>query len=250
MNQRILASAFLATTILSIATLSAFSQTSIAVNAYGAFNRTTIGNFTQEIPANQVGGLIEFGHFSGPVFGFEVTYSYNRANTTYSTHIPGANQLTYTPALGCPIGYGCSRETVSANAHEFTVDWTPSLPLHISHRSPFYPFGVLGVGFLADVPSSSKATVVTNYPCGIPVNNRVVCPGTPVTTVTTSDTAISLKPVYVYGAGVDWALLSRFGIRFQYRGSVYSAPNMTNLFSATDSYTHTAEPMVGIYFNP
>ena len=40
MNRRILAYACLATTILSFATLPASSQTSIAVSAYGAFNRT------------------------------------------------------------------------------------------------------------------------------------------------------------------------------------------------------------------
>lgn len=88
MNQRILAFAFFAATILSIGTFPAFPQTSIAVSGYGAFNKTTTGNLTQQISANQVGRLIEFGHVSGPIFGFEATRSYNRANTTHNTHVP------------------------------------------------------------------------------------------------------------------------------------------------------------------
>ena len=247
LNRRLFASAFLGAAFLSIATLPAFSQTFIAVSPYGTFNRTTTGNYygTQQTPADQAGGLIEFQHLSGPFLGFEATYSYNRANTTYSTYVPNSNQLDYTPALGCPVADGCSKETVRANAHEFTADWTPS---RLLLKQRLVLFGVLGGGVLADVPSNSKATVVTEYPCGIPVNNGVVCPGTPATLTTTSDTGASFKPVYVYGTGLDWGLFPHLGIRFQYRGNLYPAPNMTNLFPSTDTYTHTAEAMIGIYW--
>ena len=39
------------------------------------------------------------------------------------------------------------------------------------------------------------------------------------------------------------------GLRVQYRGNLYSAPNVTSLFSSTNTFTHTAEPMIGIYFS-
>jgi opacity protein-like surface antigen len=247
LNRRLFVSAFSGAICLSIATLPAFSQTSIAVSPYVAVNRTTAGNYygTQQTPADQAGGLVEFQHLSGPFLGFEATYSYNRANTTYSTYTPNSTQMDYTPALGCPVEDGCSKETVRTNAHEFTVDWTPSRMLF---KRRLLLFGVLGGGVLADVPSNSKATVVTEYPCGVPVNNAVVCPGTPATLTTTGDTRASFKPVYVYGAGLDWGLVPHLGLRFQYRGNLYPAPNMTNLFSSTDTYTHTAEPMIGIYW--
>ncbi|MGC9223128.1 MAG: hypothetical protein ACP5E2_04340 [Terracidiphilus sp.] len=132
-----------------------------------------------------------------------------------------------------------------ANAHEFTANWIPS---RLLFKQKLVLFGVLGGGVLADVPSSGKATVVTEYPCGVPVNNGVVCPGTPATLTTTGDTETSFKPVYVYGAGLDWGLLPHLGMRLQYRGNFYSAPNMTKLFSSTDTFTHTAEPMIGIYW--
>jgi opacity protein-like surface antigen len=246
--RRILVSAFLGAIFLSIATLPAFSQTAIVVSAYGAFNRTATGDWysTQQLPANQAGGLVEFQHLSGPFFGFEATYSWNRVNTTYSHRFPGSKVLGYIPPLGCPEALGCPTETVSANAHEFTVDWNPS---RLIFNEQLLLFGVLGGGMLAEVPSSNKATVVTVYPCGLPVDG-VYCqqPEPPATVTTSSGTSSSFKPVYVYGAGLDWGLLPRIGLRVQYRGTFYSAPNMTKLFSPTGTYTHTAEPMVGIYF--
>lgn len=247
---RFLVCASLAATTLSIAAPPAFSQTAIVISGYGTLNRTATGcpYCTEQVPANQAGGFIEMQHLSGPFLGFEATYSYNRANTTYSNAFPSSNVPGFIPALGCPSAYGCPRETVSANAHDFTADWTPS---RLISKQRLLLFGVLGGGILADVPSNSKATVVTKYPCGIPVSTGggvyVVCPGTPATVISTDDTRVAFKPVYVYGGGLDWGLFSHLGMRLQYRGNFYSAPNMTKLFSPTDAYTHTAGPMIGIY---
>ena len=211
----ILRSALLASTLLFVATLPAPSQTAIVVSGYGTLNGTTTGNYytTEQTPANQAGGLIELQHLSGPFLGFEATYSYNRTDTTYSNRYPSANVQGSTSASDCPIAYGCPTATVSANAHESTVDWTPS---RLIFKQRMLLFGVLGAGVLADVPSSSKATVVTAYPCGLPVNGVFVCgnPGAPPATVaSTSETRASVEPVYVYGAGLDWGLLPHLGIR-------------------------------------
>jgi opacity protein-like surface antigen len=203
------------------------AQTSVSASVYSAFSGTTTGNGTEQSPANQAGGLLEVRHISNPILGFEGTYSFNRANQTY-TSAPGG-----CPAFGCSI----STESVAANAHEVTADWVPSV-----HIANLRPFGVLGVGLLLDVPSNSQATVTTTSPCS------VTCPGAPATTTSISSTSSSTKPVYVYGAGLDWGLLPHIGLRLQYRGNLYSAPNVTKLFSSTSTFTHTAEPMVGIYF--
>jgi len=227
LRKRIPAIPFLFAMMVAVATLPASAQTSVALSAYGAFGGTTNGNGTQQSPANQAGGLFELRHISNPIFGFEGTYSFNRANQTYTSN-PGA-----CPVFGCSI----STETVRANAHEVTAEWVPSV-----HIANVRPFGVLGVGLLLDVPSDSQATVVTTSPC------NVTCPGSPTTTTSTSSTSTSYKPVYVYGAGLDWGLIPHIGLRLQYRGNLYSAPNVTKLFSSTDTFTHTAEPMIGIYF--
>ncbi|MFP5228698.1 MAG: outer membrane beta-barrel protein [Acidobacteriota bacterium] len=222
--QRVSAASFMAAAVLALVSLPASAQLSVGLSAYGAFSGTTTANGTQQSPANQAGGLIELRHISNPIFGFEGTYSFNRANETYHTNLAGV----FCPSSGCSI----STETVRSNAHEVTADWVPSL-----HIANFRPFGVLGVGLLVDVPSESQATVTTQYP------------PTASASTTTSSTKTSYKPVYVYGAGLDWGLLPHLGLRLQYRGNLYSAPNVTSLFSSTNTFTHTAEPMIGVYFS-
>jgi opacity protein-like surface antigen len=186
---------------------SANAQTSIALSAYGAFNGTTTGNGTIQSPSNSAGGLLEIRHISNPILGFEATYSFNRANQNYSAD---------TASIVCPGGtipcYG-SPQSIRANAHEVTADWTPSIGI-----ADFRPFGVLGIGALFDVPVSGQSGSTTT------------------------------KAVYVYGAGVDWGLLPHFGLRFQYRGNLYKAPDLSSLYTSTDKFTSTAEPMIGIYF--
>lgn len=105
-------------------------------------------------------------------------------------------------------------QSVSAKAHEVTADWVSSLKV-----GNFTPFGLVGIGVLLDVPGSGQNSVNT-----------------------------TAKPVYVYGAGVDWGILPHVGLRFQYRGNLYSAPNLTTLYTSTSAFTHTAEPMVGVFF--
>ncbi len=129
-----------------------------------------------------------------------------------------ANQV-YTPSgYACPASNpGCpppAPAAVSANAHEITGDWVVSL-----HFANVRPFALAGLGVLLNQPVSGQ-----------------------------SNTSSSNKAVYVYGAGLDWGLLPHIGLRFQYRGNLYKAPNLTALYTSTDRFTHTAEPMIGAYF--
>lgn len=181
--------------------VSAQAQTSVAVSVYGAFSGTTTGNNVQESPSNSAGGLIELRHISNPILGYEATYSYNRANTSYRC-----------TGTSCPV---LSPATVSANAHELTLDWVPSV-----HLANLRPFGVLGVGLLLNQPSGGQ-----------------------------NNTSTSIKPVYVYGAGLDLGLLPHLGLRFQYRGNLYKSPDLSKLYTSTDQFRHTSEPMIGAYFS-
>lgn len=176
------------------------AQTSVGVSLYGAFSGTTTGNNVQQSPSNSAGGLIELRHISNPIFGYEATYSYNRANQAYRCS-----------TTSCPV---LTPATVSANAHEVTVDWVPSV-----HIAPLRPFGVLGAGLLLNEPTGNQ-----------------------------SNTTSSTQAVYVYGAGLDWGVLPHLGLRFQYRGNLYKAPDLTKLYTSTNTFRHTSEPMVGAYF--
>lgn len=200
------------------------SQTDVALSFYGAFNGTTNGNGIAQSPANAAGGIVELRHIVSPLFGFEATYSYNRANQSYTS--PSSSTAP------CPTD-GCSTSTgsVPANAHEFTGDWIVSLGL-----GNLRPFALAGVGAIVDAPASSNVTVIS---CD---QTHALC------TADSSSTSTVTKPVFVYGAGLDWGLLPHLGLRAQYRGNLYKAPELLNAFSSTGAFTHTAEPMLGAYF--
>jgi opacity protein-like surface antigen len=191
---------FSATILLGLCAAPAAAQTSVALSIYGAFSGATSGNGVQQSPANAAGGIVELRHISNPLVGWEATYSYNRANQTY------ASCGTIDPL--------CRENSISANAHEITGDWVPSV-----HIADARIFGVLGIGALFNEPAGSQSN-------------------------TTSDD----KPVYVYGAGLDWGLIPHIGLRLQYRGNLYKAPDVSTLYTSTSAFTHTAEPMIGAYF--
>jgi len=130
-----------------------------------------------------------------------------------------ANQKYSAQNDACPVGViPCILPTpasISANAHEVTGDWVVSLKL-----ANLRPFALAGVGLLLDVPSSGQ-----------------------------SSTSSATKAVFVYGGGLDWGLVPHLGLRLQYRGNLYKAPDMTSRFTSTGAFTHTSEPMIGAYFS-
>jgi opacity protein-like surface antigen len=223
---RILAAILLLATASTVVPGLASAQTTVSASVYGAFNGSTNGNGTQQSPANQAGGLFELRHTSNPILGFEGTYSINRANQTYKATI-------FPPVSGtCPAPCGPYLESlkVPANAHEITANWIPSV-----HIANVRPFAILGVGVLLNVPSGNQTETTTN--------------GAGSTTSSSSSGAsTTTTPVYVYGAGLDWGLIPHIGLRLQYRGNLYKAPDLTQLYSSTNAFTHNAEPMIGIYF--
>ena len=153
--------------------------------------------------ARAAGGIVEVRHISNPIIGFEGTYSFNRANQVYSP-----------TAYACGIICGpTTPAAVSADAHELTGDWVPSVKI-----ANLRPFGLVGAGILFNQPASGQ-----------------------------SDTTSSTKPVFVYGAGLDWGLLPHIGLRLQYRGNLYKAPDLTTLYGSSGAFTRTAEPMIGVY---
>ena len=189
--------------------LSVHAQTDVALSVYGAFSGATNNNSIQESPANAAGGIFELRHIRNPLVGYEATYSFNRANQVYTFTEP-------IPAV-CPLPGPCGPVPpvpVSADAHEFTGDWVVSV-----HAGSFRPFALAGAGILINHPSSGQ-----------------------------SGTQSATTGVYVYGGGLDWGLLPHIGLRFQYRGNVYKAPQLSTAFGSINAFKHTAEPMIGAYF--
>ncbi|MGA2635609.1 MAG: outer membrane beta-barrel protein [Terracidiphilus sp.] len=214
------------------------AQTDVSLSLFGAFT----GSYNNKIMApegvigttqsysNAAGGLLEVRHISKPWFGYEGTYSINRANQTYN------DNSGFDPSNACPGACPIATSVwipVSANAHEVTGDWVASLKV-----GNLRPFALAGGGVLIEVPSSGQATGTVTE----------IHPPTFPTTSTTVATTTSAKPVFVYGAGVDWGLLPHIGLRLQYRGNLYKAPDLVSGSASTNALTHTAEPMIGVYF--
>ena len=133
-------------------------------------------------------------------------------DATYSYY--RANQ-TLPPLVTCFYFPGCNFPNlgISANAHEITGDWIVSRTmLHVM------PFALAGGGVLITVPASGQTGLTS-----------------------------ATKAVFVYGAGLDWGLLSHIGLRVQYRGNIYKTPELVSGIQST-SFLHTAEPMIGAYF--
>ncbi|MGA9070675.1 MAG: hypothetical protein WB424_10500 [Terracidiphilus sp.] len=223
MQTRWMQKAFLLVGAAALASAVAGAQTDIAGSIYGAFNGTTSADGVVQSPSNSAGALLEVRHISKPYFGYEGTYAYNRADRGYSL---SANQVC--PTSGCSFTTG----SIAAAAHEVTADYIVSVKIKLTG---FRPFALAGGGLLLDVPSSGQETTCNSL--------TSLCTQTSITTST------STKPLFVYGGGLDWGLLPHIGLRFQYRGNLYKAPDLTNLFTSSSAFTHTAQPMIGVYFS-
>jgi opacity protein-like surface antigen len=176
--------------------------------------------------------LSAFGAFTGTTNGNGIVQSPSNAagglielrhianpligyEATYSFN--RANQVYRPTIVVCPVGVTppcMSSAPVSADAHEITGNWIVSVKV-----ASIRPFALAGLGVLFDEPAGNQ-----------------------------SNTTSSAQAVYVYGAGLDWGLIPHIGLRLQYRGNLYKAPDLTRLYTSTNAFTHTAEPMIGAYF--
>lgn len=213
----------------------AMAQTTVAGSVYGAFRSSTktgiASNLTLENPSNSAGFLLELRHIWNPLMGVEGTYSYHRANEAYSNTL---NVICPAGSVGaCPEQI--TTAAVPANAQEVTGDWVFSFRL-----ANLKPFALVGGGVLVTSPTTGNvtATITDFYPLT----------GLSSRTTSSIPTRTETKGVFQYGAGVDWTVLPHIGLRFQYRGNVYKAADLSSAFSSTDKFTQDAEPVVGVFF--
>jgi len=122
------------------------------------------------------------------------------------------------PQVGS-CGYRCQNppEKLTVYAHEVALNWVVTHPI-----GSLRPFLLGGLGFYIAAPS--------NYANDYDANTVV-------------------KPAYVFGGGLDWAVSSRIGLRLQMRGNLYKAPNVEQIYSPTGAFAKTFQPMGGVYFH-
>jgi opacity protein-like surface antigen len=117
---------------------------------------------------------------------------------------------------GSDCEYACANPVtnLSAFADEISLDYVPSVKI-----GKVRPFAVGGVGFFITSPGKSAYEVST-----------------------------VVRPVYVVGGGLDFTLISHFGVRIQYRDNLYKAPDLSALYPATGVFTSSSEPMGGLFY--
>jgi opacity protein-like surface antigen len=140
--------AFLSFAFAVISASAGHAQIDISVSGYEAFTSSTTGNGTKQVPTNAEGGMAEARYLMNPLAGFEMSYSYNRANQTIEP-----NGTTYPEC-----GYTCANPVtkLNATANEISLDWVPSVKV-----GSVRPFAVGGIGFFITSPGNSTYEVNT-----------------------------------------------------------------------------------------
>ncbi len=125
---------------------------------------------------------------------------------------PGKETICFTAA--CTTTSNIPPQKLSTTASLVGLDWIVSKKIGMLR-----PFLAGGVGFFIDEPGN------TTYPV-IDV----------------------VRPSYLYGGGVDLSFTAHLGVRAQFRGLLYRAPNLSSLFPAQGVFTQTEEPIGGIFY--
>lgn len=229
---------------LSLCTVLACAQTSLATSVYGAYRSSTqvtgTDSVSTESPSNAVGVSIELRHIRSPLVGYDVTYSYHPMSENYQyftpTHVCSSDPTS--SAQTCSLELEAS---LPENAHVITGDWAFSFK-----HGKLRPFALVGGGLLIDVPASSNVAVSSALTQCISGKPNPTC--TITLDSSTSPVRTQMKGVFEYGVGLDWAIRRHLGLRFQYRGDVYKAAALINGFPPIDKFAQDFRPEAGIFF--
>ena len=114
-------------------------QTDVGVSGYFAMTKATSGNGTQQTPTNAPGGMLELRHIQSTFIGYEMTFSYNPADQSY------------TPKSGA-CGFACANPPtkISGSAAEVALAYVVS-----KQMGNLRPFAVGGMGFYIATPGAT-----------------------------------------------------------------------------------------------
>jgi opacity protein-like surface antigen len=149
--------------------------------------------------------------------GFLLSYSYAfRPHSALALNYSFTRNTQYYTVIGTVTGPIASQQ---ANVHEITAAYV----LDAGRDRKLDPFILGGGGALIFSPISNS----TNSTFG--------------STTQTSGT-------FVYGFGLDYRVMHALGVRLQYRGLIYKAPDFGVSEISTGSWSHSAEPSIGLTY--
>jgi outer membrane immunogenic protein len=149
--------------------------------------------------------------------GVLASYRYAlRAHSSVEVNYSFTRNTQYYTIIGSATGPIAAQQ---ANVHELTGAYV----LHADRSRRVAPFVLAGAGALIFSP----ITNATNASFG-----------------SSSQTTAT----FLYGVGLDYRLVHNLGLRFQYRGLIYKAPDFGVSDISTGGWSHSAEPSVGLTF--
>lgn len=149
--------------------------------------------------------------------GFLLSYSYAfRPHSALELNYSFTRDTQYYTLIGTITGPVASQQ---ANVHELSAAYV----LDAGRSRKLDPFVLGGIGALIFNP-------VTN------------------STNPTFGSTTQTKAAFVYGFGLDYHLAHSLGLRLQYRGLIYKAPDFGLSEISTGSWGHSAEPSIGITY--
>ncbi|HEV2214350.1 MAG TPA: outer membrane beta-barrel protein [Terracidiphilus sp.] len=123
----------------------AHAQFDVAGSFFDTFNSSTTGNGTIEKPKNSPGGMVEFRYIRKPLLGFELSYSFNPANESFS--VDSAN---------CGLRCNNAPVTVTSDNHMVEVNWVLTTKRKFAG---LHPFALVGPGFVISEPTTNDYAV-------------------------------------------------------------------------------------------
>lgn len=171
--------------------------------------------------------------------GYEAFTSSTSGNGTHQTPTNGPGGMFELRQIVNPlVGYEMSF-SINPSKQSYTPQ-TPNCALACNNPPTAISAETMVVGF--DYVISKKIGNVRPFLLG-GLGAFIAIPG-----ATPYGNNTALRPAYIYGGGLDWSFSDHLGVRVQYRGNYYNAPNVSSIYPATGRLTQSAEPMGGIFY--
>jgi len=177
----------------------------------GVIPATSTGNISTNFPTPFTGtSLTDQSTRSG---GFQASYSYQFNKWTGAD--VGYGQFRFTQSYSSDSG----SSSVQSNLRQGTTDIVFHVPELLSR---IHPYAVVGVGALRFMPTENANNI--------------------------DGAASETRSAFIYGGGADIDISKRVGIRADYRGFKFKAPDFELPELTTNMQTRISEPSIGVYF--
>jgi opacity protein-like surface antigen len=137
------------------------------------------------------------------------SYQFNRWASAEGNYGFTRNNQNYSGSNG--------QASIRSDIHELSGSFVARIPAHLAG---FRPFALAGAGALIFDPTDQN---------------------------TFQGAARQAKAAFIYGGGADINIVHNFGVRAEYRGFVFKAPDFTLSGLNLDKVTHIAQPSVGFF---